>query len=307
MAGDNITLAQNTMADGEAAAPEAGLGGELGGKLGGELGVESGAVPGAEPGLAPEGDLNGDMLFDTGPVEPATTSAGGDTEVVENPYGLEQLWAQGDFVAKGTLIILVLMSLYSWFIILTKLWEQARLLKQARQASRDFWTGSSLSDGMTKLTGKGNSFRAIVESGIKATDHHEGRLTDVVPLAEWITGTMQRNVERVNNDLQRGLSFLASVGSTAPFVGLFGTVWGIYHALIAIGIAGQASIDKVAGPVGEALIMTAIGLAVAVPAVLGYNWLLRRNKAIMDQVRYFTNDVYATLVSGGNKPQTGAK
>jgi biopolymer transport protein ExbB len=128
-----------------------------------------------------------------------------------------------------------------------------------------------------------------------------------VPVAEWISGKLQQNVDRMTNDLQRGLSFLASVGSTAPFVGLFGTVWGIYHALIAIGVAGQASIDKVAGPVGEALIMTAIGLAVAVPAVLGYNWLLRRNKAILDQLRYFTNDLYAALVGGRAGSQAGRK
>ena len=152
-----------------------------------------------------------------------------------------------------------------------------------------------------KLTGSDNPYRTLVESGINASSHHEGKLTDKVPLTEWVSGNLQRNVDRMNNELQGGLSFLASVGSTAPFVGLFGTVWGIYHALIAIGVAGQASIDKVAGPVGEALIMTAIGLAVAVPAVLGYNLLLRRNKAILDQFRYFTNDLYATLVSSSQK------
>jgi biopolymer transport protein ExbB len=175
------------------------------------------------------------------------------------------------------------------------------MLRQARQASRDFWTGASLTEGLQKLTGSDNPYRTLVESGINASSHHEGKLTDKVPLTEWVSGNLQRNVDRMNNELQGGLSFLASVGSTAPFVGLFGTVWGIYHALIAIGVAGQASIDKVAGPVGEALIMTAIGLAVAVPAVLGYNLLLRRNKAILDQFRYFTNDLYATLVSAKQK------
>jgi biopolymer transport protein ExbB len=261
----------------------------------GAMGVDPSAMPDA--GALPPGT---DVTMDVAPA-----AGGGDvlevTEEVENPYGLAQLWGQGDFVARGTLIILVLMSLYSWFIILTKLWEQARLLRQAKQASRDFWTGTSLAASAEKLTGNGNAFRAVVESALKASDHHEGKLTDKVPLADWISGNLQRNVDRMNNELQGGLSFLASVGSTAPFVGLFGTVWGIYHALIAIGIAGQASIDKVAGPVGEALIMTAIGLAVAVPAVLGYNWLLRRNKAILDQFRYFTNDLYATVVSGGGK------
>ncbi len=291
MAGDKIQLAQNTDVEGTApvdaavdpmAAPP----------------VDAGApVDGAMPMDAAPLDLGGDPALDA--------AAGGEdlgaTQTAENPYGLAALWAQGDFVAKGTLIILVLMSLYSWFIILTKLWEQQQLLKQAKQASKDFWTGKTLGESIEKLTGKGNAFRAIAESGIKASEHHEGRLTDKVPLTEWLSGNIQRNVDRMNNDLQRGLSFLASVGSTAPFVGLFGTVWGIYHALIAIGVAGQASIDKVAGPVGEALIMTAIGLAVAVPAVLGYNWLLRRNKAILDQVRYFSNDLYATLVSSSGR------
>jgi len=286
MAGDNIQLAQNTDSEMDLTIPD------------GTVPVDGTTVdPTAAPldGGAPSGDTG---LLDLAPVDDTPVDSGLAPDEEANPYGLVALWQQGDFVAKGTLIILVLMSLYSWFIIFTKLWEQARLLRQAKQASRDFWTGQTLQDGVQKLTGKDNVFRAMAESGIKASDHHEGKLTKQVPLTEWISAKLQQNVDRVNNDLQRGLSFLASVGSTAPFVGLFGTVWGIYHALIAIGVAGQASIDRVAGPVGEALIMTAIGLAVAVPAVLGYNWLLRRNKAIMDQFRYFTNDLYATIVSG---------
>jgi biopolymer transport protein ExbB len=290
MAGENIQLAQNTAAETSPSADPALEG------LDSAAPAEGVADPLALDTPADLG-LNGDLGLEAD----AGGELAGDVTTADNPYGLSALWAQGDFVAKGTLIILVLMSLYSWFIILTKLWEQAALLKQARQASKDFWTGNSLQESVAKLTGKGNAFRAIAESGIKAAEHHEGRLTDNVPFTEWVSGNLQRNVDRMNNDLQRGLSFLASVGSTAPFIGLFGTVWGIYHALIAIGVAGQASIDKVAGPVGEALIMTAIGLAVAVPAVLGYNWLLRRNKAIMDQLRYFTNDLYATLVSTGGR------
>ncbi len=289
MAGDTIQLAQNADVAGTAPVDAA---------------ADPMAAPPADAGMPADAMPMDGAPLDLGTGAPADLGGAedlGTTTTAENPYGLAALWAQGDFVARGTLIILVLMSLYSWFIILTKLWEQAQLLKQAKQASKDFWTGSNLQESVSKLTGKGNAFRAIAESGIKASEHHEGRLTDKVPLTEWLSGNIQRNVDRMNNDLQRGLSFLASVGSTAPFVGLFGTVWGIYHALIAIGVAGQASIDKVAGPVGEALIMTAIGLAVAVPAVLGYNWLLRRNKAILDQIRYFSNDLYATLVSGGGR------
>ena len=220
------------------------------------------------------------------------------TTTVENPYGLEALWSQGDFVAKGTLIILVIMSLVSWYIIFTKLWDQRRLAKQYEQTKKNFWNAGSLKDGASKLTGKGHIFRGIAEDGLKAAEHHEGRLTDQIPLHEWITVSLSRSVDQVNSYIKSGLPFLASVGSTSPFVGLFDTVWGIYNALIAIGLAGQASIDKVAGPVGEALIMTAIGLFVAVPAVLGYNWLLSRNKTILENVNYFASDVHSYLVSG---------
>jgi biopolymer transport protein ExbB len=219
------------------------------------------------------------------------------TAVVENPYGLSALWAQGDFVAKGTLIILVLMSLFSWYIIFTKIWDQRKLKQSAKLVEKNFWNAATLKDGVERLK-KGDDFRNIAEDGLRAASHHDGRLTDRIDLHEWITMSLQRSVEQVNSKLQSGLAFLATVGSTAPFVGLFGTVWGIYHALIAIGLAGQASIDKVAGPVGEALIMTAIGLGVAVPAVLGYNWLIRRNKGVQDALRNFAADLHAYLVSG---------
>ena len=301
MAGENIQLAQNAEAQMAAPADPALAAPAADGTIPVDATLDPNAVPTDGAALPDSG------LLDVAPVTDAAGDSGLAANEAENPYGLAQLWAQGDFVARGTLIILALMSLYSWVIILTKLWEQQRLLRQAKEASRDFWTVNSLNEGLEKLTGKGNVFRAMVESGIKASEHHEGKLTEQVPLAEWISGKLQQNVDRMTNEVQGGLSFLASVGSTAPFVGLFGTVWGIYHALIAIGVAGQASIDKVAGPVGEALIMTAIGLAVAVPAVLGYNWLLRRNKAILDQFRYFTNDLYATLVSGSGRSAAGQR
>jgi biopolymer transport protein ExbB len=216
-------------------------------------------------------------------------------ETIENPYGLEALWRQGDFVSKGTLIILVIMSMGSWYIIFVKLWEQFKLMRQGREMSASFWKSASLKDGAKKLK-DGSAFRFIAETGLEANEHHEGALTDNIDLNTWVTMSVQRAVDTVQNRLQDGLAFLATVGSTAPFVGLFGTVWGIYHALTAIGIAGQASIDKVAGPVGEALIMTAIGLAVAVPAVMGYNWLVRRNKVAMESVRTFGVDLHAVLL-----------
>jgi biopolymer transport protein ExbB len=219
------------------------------------------------------------------------------TTVVENPYGLGALWEQGDFVAKGTLIIMVIMSLTSWYVIIMKFLDQRKLMASAKVAEQKFWTASSIREAIDRLP-KGDTYRVIAEDGLRASQHHEGRLTDRIDLHEWVTMSLQRSVDGVNSVLTGGLPWLATVGSTAPFVGLFGTVWGIYHALVAIGVSGQASIDKVAGPVGEALIMTAIGLAVAVPAVMGYNWLIRRNKNVQEELSNFTSDLHAFLVSG---------
>jgi biopolymer transport protein ExbB len=226
---------------------------------------------------------------------------------VENPYGLQALWAQGDFIAKGVLILLALMSAYSWFIIFTKWWEQRRLLRQAAEADKQFWAADNIKNGVGKLTGKGNIFKAIASEAIDSAEHHDSRMTQEVPLHEWIDNVIARGVARIGSALQTQLPFLATTGSTAPFIGLFGTVWGIYHALVAIGVAGQASIDKVAGPVGEALIMTAIGLAVAVPAVLGYNYLLGRNKMIMEKVKLFASDLEQVIVSGSRVEGASAK
>ena len=227
---------------------------------------------------------------------PAAASA---EVVVENPYGLEALWKGSDGVAKGVLLLLLLMSMGSWYIIVVKLIEQLRINRQARLASKSFWTAGSVRQGADTLE-ESSPFRFIAESGLEAAKKHVG-LFEHVDLNTWVTMSIQRAMERVQSRLQNGLAFLATVGSTAPFVGLFGTVWGIYHALTAIGVAGQASIDKVAGPVGEALIMTALGLAVAVPAVLGYNWLVRRNKGSMDEVRAFGNDLHSVLLATASR------
>jgi biopolymer transport protein ExbB len=241
----------------------------------------------------------------TGSAQPSTQPAAStapapaaEKETVENPYGLEALWKQGDFVSRGTLIILIIMSMGSWYIMFVKVYEQMKLFRQAREVQNKFWQASSVAEGTGQLK-EGTAFRYIAESGVKSTAHHEGKLLEQIDLNTWVTMSLQRAVDNVSSRLQDGLAFLATVGSTAPFVGLFGTVWGIYHALTAIGIAGQASIDKVAGPVGEALIMTAFGLAVAVPAVLGYNWLVRRNKVALEQLRAFGADLHMVLVSGG--------
>ncbi len=222
-------------------------------------------------------------------------------QVVENPYGLSALIAQGDLVARATLLVLIVMSLMTWFIMITKFFDQRRMRQQAIAAEKEFWNSSSLTDALGKLKGSGNPFRALAETGKQAYEYHEtnkSRLSSAIGTSEWITESLQRTADQVVSRMQSGLPVLASVGSTAPFVGLFGTVWGIYHALIAISLAGQASIDKVAGPVGEALIMTAIGLFVAVPAVLGYNVLLRRNKGVQERVSHFTHELHAYLISG---------
>ncbi len=232
-------------------------------------------------------------------VQPAVTK-----ETVENPYGLGAILRQGDWVALGTLAILGIMSMGSWYILIVKLWEQYKLMREGRAVRNAFWKAPSLREGATRLD-KRSAYRYIAETGLEANEHHEGALTENIDLNTWVTMSVQRSVDAVQARTQDGLAFLATVGSTAPFVGLFGTVWGIYHALTAIGIAGQASIDKVAGPVGEALIMTAIGLAVAVPAVMGYNWLIRRNKVAMDAVRTFGADLHAVLL-GGRPEMKGA-
>ena len=217
-------------------------------------------------------------------------------EEVTNPYGLDALWNQGDFVARGTLIIMVIMSMASWYVIFTKLFEQRKLLKSADKVTEMFWKAGSMKQAAGMLD-ESSAFRYIAESGVKADEHHEGTLVEQIDRHTWITMSVDRAVGNIQSRAQDGLAVLATVGSTAPFVGLFGTVWGIYHALTAIGIAGQASIDKVAGPVGESLIMTAFGLAVAVPAVMGYNWLIRRNKSVMEKIRAFSGDVHNVLLS----------
>ena len=220
------------------------------------------------------------------------------TAVVENPFGLQAMWAAGDFVAKGTLIIMVIMSLVTWYILVMKLLDQRKLMNSAKLVGQKFWSAGSVREAVDKLP-KDDTYRSIAEDGLRAQQHLESRAAgDRVGLHEWVTMSLQRSLDSINLNLSGGLAVLATIGSTAPFVGLFGTVWGIYHALVAIGVSGQASIDKVAGPVGEALIMTAIGLAVAVPAVMAYNWLGRRNKQIQADLNGFTADLHDSIVTG---------
>ena len=223
---------------------------------------------------------------------PVIKPAGADANA--NPYGMRSVWAQGDLVAKTTLITLAIMSLLSWYVIVAKVLAQRRLEQQAKAAHTAFSGANSLRQGADSLA-KDSPFRQIVDSSLQSMGKHES-LASQVDMNTWLSQDIVRNVGALTVRSQDGLAVLATVGATAPFVGLFGTVWGIYNALVTIGISGQASIDKVAGPVGEALIMTALGLAVAVPAVLGYNWLVRRNKLAMHTVKSFGSDLHTLLL-----------
>jgi biopolymer transport protein ExbB len=233
------------------------------------------------------------------PAAPAAAKPAAKADSPDNPYGLEALWKTSDWIAKSVLLLLLIMSVASWYILVVKLLEQTKMSRQAKAAAKDFWSAGTVEQGAAVLK-TGSPFKFIADAGLEATKKHHG-LMGHVPLNDWVTMSIQRAVDRIQSSVQSGLSVLATVGSISPFVGLFGTVWGIYGALTAIGISGQASIDKVAGPVGESLIMTAIGLAVAVPAVLSYNWLVGRNKAVMEDVRAFGSDLHAVILGSAKK------
>lgn len=220
-----------------------------------------------------------------------------------NPYGLAALWAQGDFVIKSVALVLLMMSVASWYVIVTRGWQAWRL-RGAGRGMGGFWHARSFDEGLSVLRADGgndNPFVYLALEGKAAAEHHASSREDLhgqLSLAEWLTESLRGEIDERSERIQAGLPVLASVGSTAPFVGLFGTVWGIYHALVGIGVSGSASIDKVAGPVGEALIMTAFGLAVAIPAVLGYNALVRANKGVVSRMHRFARQLHAYFLTG---------
>jgi len=256
------------------------------------------ATPGAaNPGATPA--TPGAAMATPAPAPAAPPPAAKADAPQSNPYGLAQLWAgtggKPDWVARGVMILLGIMSIGTWYIFFMKYFEQSRMLGQASQVEKRFWSSNNLNEGIDRLA-KNSVFRTLAESGVRASS---GQGTGIVNLNDWIGMSLNRQLDEINARLQGGIAFLASVGSTAPFVGLFGTVWGILNALIAIGVAGQATIEKVAGPVGEALIMTALGLAVAVPGVLLYNFLVRRNKVINEKLKSFASDLQTYLVTKG--------
>lgn len=221
-------------------------------------------------------------------------------------YGMAHVWAQGDVVTRGIAILLLMMSVLSWSVIVIKGWDALRLRRLAHNAEQQFWHSDDFAEGLAKLgsassSATDNPFVALARSGKEAADHHHQsrpRLHDRMDLSDWITRCLKHTMDDCVARMQSGLAILASIGSTAPFVGLFGTVWGIYHALLTIGATGDTSIDKVAGPVGESLIMTAFGLFVAIPAVLGYNALIRSNKAVVMKLNRFAHGLHAYFVTG---------
>ena len=231
----------------------------------------------------------------TGAGASAAPTAAASAEPVTNPYGIGALWAQGDFVARGTLLILILMFTSTALTLGFKLSDQTKILKQAQAINDEFWSSGSVNAKVQALD-EDSPFRYIGDKALQSLSKFSS-VSENVDLHTWLGTSIQRASAKVQARLQMGLAVLATVGSIGPFVGLFGTVWGIYNALVSIGISGQASIDKVAGPVGEALIMTAIGLFVAVPSVLGYNWLVRRNKQVMETVSDFSGELHCALLA----------
>ena len=227
---------------------------------------------------------------------------------IATQFGIANVWTQGDIVTKGVALLLLGMSLASWMVIIIKALDIVKYKKLAR-GSADFWHSEDLAHGLNKLgPDAANPFRMLAQEGRDAIAHHrstKSHLHDTLDVSDWVTRCLRNTIDEFTARLQAGLAILASVGSTAPFVGLFGTVWGIYHALLSIGMSGQSTIDKVAGPIGEALIMTALGLAVAIPAVLGYNALVRGNKFVLTKLNSFAHDLHAFFVTGARVATEG--
>ena len=227
---------------------------------------------------------------------------------MNSEFGLANVWSQGDIITKSVAVLLLLMSLASWMVMVIKTLDLIKYKNVARKAE-EFWHSEDFSAGLERLgSDPANPFRQLVLEGQEATLHHrntKAHLHDTLDVSDWVTRSLRNAIDDFTSRLQSGLAILASVGSTAPFVGLFGTVWGIYHALLSIGAAGQATIDKVAGPIGESLIMTALGLAVAIPAVLGYNALVRGNKGVLQKLNRFAHDMHAYFVTGARVGAAG--
>ncbi len=223
---------------------------------------------------------------------------------MNTPFGLANLWLEGDLVTRFVAIALLASSIITWVILLTRFWGLINLRKLRPELDK-FWRATSFEDGLNTLSNHiANPYYQIAKSASQASLHHQNQssnhreLLQTLNYSEWMARSLKSSIDAFAGKLQKGLTFLGSTGATAPFIGLFGTVWGIYHALIAISSSGSAQIDQVAGPIGEALIMTALGLAVAIPAVLGFNAINRANKLLLAELNRFGNDLLAYFVTG---------
>jgi biopolymer transport protein ExbB len=220
--------------------------------------------------------------------------------------GFAHFLAQTDTLAKVLLVLLLVMSVTTWYLIITKAWAWVLMRRRTRRFLDIFWNSPSLQAVAAHLEDQhpDEPFSHLAWHGIVAARHHQrhgsNKLNESGSSAEFLTRSMRRVIDEETARFESGLTVLASVGSTAPFIGLFGTVWGVYHALVNIGMSGQGTLDKVAGPVGEALIMTALGLAVAIPAVLAYNFAVRRNRLVLARLDSFAHDLFAFLTTGSH-------
>jgi len=225
---------------------------------------------------------------------------------MEQSYGFAHFISQCDDMGKGVLVLLLVLSIASWYLIVTKAAANMGARKRADDFLKQFWDASSLQEMQTKLTATGddNAFSDLARQALTVSSGNQRgaeKLLAAGGMAEYLTRVLRNGIDQEATKVEHGLTVLASAGSASPFVGLFGTVWGIYHALVQIGMSGQGTLDKVAGPVGEALIMTAVGLAVAIPAVLVYNAFTRRNRLWLAQLDNFAHDLYVLVTVGDKK------
>ena len=265
------------------------------GSLGMPATASQAANPTANPNTANPNTVNPSTASPASALPAAAPAPNASPAKAANPYGLSAIWMQGDWVAKISLLLLAIMSIASWVVIAQKIVELKKLKTHTAAASKVFASPAGLNNAIAALPAQ-NPLRFVGLSALESARQFPA-LQGRVDYDRWLVRGIESAMARLHIQSQEGLSLLATIGSTAPFVGLFGTVWAIYNALVKIGASGQASIDKVAGPVGEALIMTAIGLAVAVPAVFGYNWLIRRNKLALEAVRQFGATLHLHLLA----------
>ena len=222
---------------------------------------------------------------------------------MNTPFGLANLWLEGDAITRFVALALLVSSIVTWVILLTRFWDLRRLRRLSPELEK-FWHATSFEQGIQSFSDiSNNPYYQIAKASMESSHHHQSQATNhrellqTLNYSEWMARSIKNSIDGVAAKLQKGLTFLGSTGATAPFIGLFGTVWGIYHALIAISTSGSAQIDQVAGPIGEALIMTALGLAVAIPAVLGFNAINRANKLLVTDLNRFGNDLLAYFVT----------